>query len=244
MQRAVKRLRKLRKRRYAMKKILSILALLMAASMLFWVVGCGGDDDDDDCGENVAPQVSSVVPASGSISLNATITVSLNKAVDSIAITLGGDAITPATTDNKVYTLTPTKEGAGQALTITAEDACGDSLDPAFAGASFDVAAADSTAPELVGGDCEPADGADGLDPADITEIVLVFSEDLADVTVDMIEPSENISATIDGDTVTVEFLGGWSLGNEQEVQVEIAATDLAGNAANLEYGFTTMAKE
>ena len=227
-----------------MKKVLSILALLMAASMLFWLAGCGGDDDDDDCSENVAPKVNSVAPNGGAVSLNSTITVTLSKAVDSITITLGGAAISPTTTDNKVYTFTPTAEGNGQALAITAEDSCGDGLDPAFAGVNFDVAPLDEDAPELVGGDCEPEDGESGVDPADVTEIILVFSEPLADVTVDMIEPSENINALIDGDTVTIEFLGGWTLGNETEVELEIAAEDLAGNTADLEYGFATMAKE
>lgn len=227
-----------------MRKVLSIFALLMAASMLFWLAGCGGDDDDDDCADNVAPKVNSVVPAGGVVSLNTNITVSLSKPADSISITFGGAAVTPTTTDNKVLTFTPTKEGAGQALAITAEDACGASLDPAYAGATFEVAAADSDAPELVGDDCEPKDGADGLDPVDITEIVLVFSEELASATVDLVEPEENINAVLDGDTVTVEFLGGWSLGNEVEVDISIAAVDLAGNTADLSYGFATMSKE
>ena len=142
-----------------MKKVLSILALLMAASMLFWLAGCGGDDDDDDCSENVAPKVNSVAPNGGPVSLNSTITVTLSKAVDSASITLGGAAITANTSDNKVYTFTPTAEGTGQALAITAEDSCGDGLDPAFAGASFDVAPLDDVDPELLGDDCEPENG-------------------------------------------------------------------------------------
>ena len=84
------------------------------------------------------------------------------------------------------------------------------------------------------------------MDPADLEEgeeIVLVFSEPLGDVTIDMIEPDEKIVDEIDGDTVTITFLN-WSLGNEQEVEIEIAAEDLAGNTAEFDYGFTTMAKE
>lgn len=227
-----------------MRKVLSIFALLMAASMLFWLVGCGGDDDDDDCADNVAPKVNSVTPDGGTVSLNTNITVTLSKAVDSISITFGGAAVSASTTDKKVYTFTPSKEGAGQALAITAEDSCGASLDPAYAGATFEVAAADADAPELVGDSCEPKDGADGLDPVGITQIVLAFNEALSDVTVDLVEPSENINATLDGDTVTIEFLGGWTLGNEVAVEIKIAATDLAGNAADIDYGFTTMAKE
>jgi hypothetical protein len=43
---------------------------------------------------------------------------------------------------------------------------------------------------------------------------------------------------------VKIEFLGGWGLSNEQEVELEGAIIDLAGNTADIEYGFTTMAKE
>ena len=227
-----------------MKKVLSIFALLMAASMLFWLAGCGGDDDDDDCADNVAPKVNSVSPNGGDIFLNTTITVTLSKAADTVTITLGGAAVTPTVAGN-AYSFTPTKTGDNQALAITAEDACGDGLDPAFAGVSFNVGEEDTTDPELVGGDCEPEDGEDGVDPADVTEIILVFSEDISDdSTFEMVEPDENINAVVDGDTVTIEFLGGWSLGNEQEVELEGAVMDLAGNAADIEYGFTTMSKE
>lgn len=208
------------------------------------LAGCGGDDDDDACADNVAPKVVSVAPNGGQISLNSTITVTLSKPVDTISITLGGAAVTNASSDKKVYTFTPTKEGAGQALAITAEDSCGDSLDPAYAGVSFDVMPQDTTAPTLLGDSCKPKNGATGLDPATITEIVLIFSEPLKSATVDMVEPSENINATVDGVNVTIEFLGGWTFGNETTADIKIAAVDLAGNSADISYGFTTMAKE
>ncbi len=229
-----------------MKRTLSILALLMAASMLFWLVGCGGDDDDDDCADNVAPKVASVAPNGGTVSLNTTITVALNKAVDSISITLGGAAITATSTDKKTYTFTPTAEGAGQALAVTAEDSCGDGLDPAFAGATFDVLAEDKEAPTIKGSDCDPKDGDSGVDPADVAEIKIVFSEDVKDIEVVSFEPSDaNVDSSVDGATVTINFLGGFTLGNETEVEVELRGTDLAGNPlADTKYSFTTMSKE
>jgi hypothetical protein len=226
-----------------MKKLVSIFALLMAASMLFWLAGCGGDDDDDDCTDNVAPSVVSVTPNGGTIASNGTITVTLSKPVKTATITLGAASATSA--DNKVYTLTGLAEGAGQALSITAEDDCGDTLDPPFAGLTFDVIPEDNTPPELVGGDCEPEDGEDGVDPASVEEIVIVLSEDCKVAEVTSFEPEDaKIDTELDGDTLTISFLGGFSLGNEQEVNIEIAAEDIAGNTADLEYSFTTMAKE
>jgi hypothetical protein len=172
-----------------MKKVLSIIALLMAASMLFWLAGCGGDDDDDDCADAVAPKVNSVSPNGGDIFLNTTITVTFSKAVDTVTITLGGAAVTPTVAGN-AYSFTPTKIGDNQALVIAASDACFDALDPAPAAVSFNVGEEDTTDPELVGGDCEPEDGEDGVDPADVTEIILVFSEDISDdSTFEMVNP-------------------------------------------------------
>ena len=230
-----------------MKKLMSILALLMAASMLFWLAGCGGDDDDDDdCADNVAPSVVSVVPNGGSIAANGSITVTLSKSVDSATITMGGAAVTPTSADQKIFTFTPPAEGNGQALAITAEDSCGDGLDPAYAGVSFDVIAPDTTAPTIVNGDCEPENGEDGVEPAGIEEIVIVFSEEMKVAEVIAFEPEDaKIDTELAGDTLTISFLGGFSLGNEQEVTVELTGEDIAGNAlADDEYSFTTMAKE
>ena len=127
-------------------------------------------------------------------------------------------------------------------MTVTATDACEAT---GTASGNYNVGAPDTTAPELDGGKCDPKDGADGVDPADVEEIVLVFSEALASAEVTNFEPEDaKVDASVDGDTVTIAFLGGFSLSNEQEIVVELDITDLADNTASVEYGFTTMAKE
>jgi hypothetical protein len=216
-----------------MKKVLRIFALLMAASMLLWIAGCGGDDDDDDCGENVAPTVT-LSPNGGDIGSNTVITASFNKAVESATAT----GATPTSTDNKVWTFT-LGVGDGQAVTVEGTDACDEK---ASVTGNFNVGAPDTEAPSLASAD--PKDGADGVDPADVTEITLTFSEALASAELTNFEPDANVDAKLDGDTVTVEFLGGFSLSNEQEILVAITVTDGAGNSSDIEYTFTTMAKE
>jgi hypothetical protein len=229
-----------------MKKLLSIIALLMAASMLFWLAGCGGDDDDDECDENVAPKVASVSPNGGDVFANSVITVSLSKVVDSVTITMGGAAVTPTSADNKVFTFSPPAEGANQALAITAEDACGDGLDPAFAGVTFNVGAIDPDPPVLAGDKCDPKDGADGVDPAGYEAITIVCNENLASADIVSVEPEIDPAPAVevDGDTVTLAFLGGYKLSNEMEVEIVLSVTDLAANSAELTYSFTTMSKE
>jgi hypothetical protein len=218
-----------------MTKVLRIFALLMAASMLLWIAGCGGDDDDDDCGENVKPEVT-MTPNGGQVSEGQTITLAFNKAMSSVT----GTGATPTSTDNKVWTFTLTA-GDGQAVTITGEDDCEETVS---ASGTFSVGAPDLDAPELDGGASDPPDGEDGVDPADVSEITLVFNEILASVELTNFEPDANVDAKLDGDTVTVEFLGGWTPSNEQEIVVELTVTDGSGNSADIEYGFTTMAKE
>lgn len=216
-----------------MAKVLRIFALLMAASMLLWIAGCGDDDDDDDddCTDNVAPTVT-IAPNGGQVAAGQSITVTFSKPVTATATgaTLAGSGA--------AYTFSLTADGT---VTVTGTDDCDGTVS---ASATFTVGAADTDAPELVGDDCDPEDGDDGVDPADVEEIVLVFNETIAAADVDSIEPDTAVTADVDGDTVTINFLGDFSLGNEQEVEVEITVEDASGNTATIDYSFTTMAKE
>jgi len=219
-----------------MTKIFRILALLAAASMLLWIAGCGGDDDDDDCADNVAPTVT-LSPAGGDVFSNSIITAMCSKPVDTLTISGGIVATAGAAKKNWTFNL---PEGS-QSITVEATDACGDS---GSASGTYNVGAPDTVAPKLVGNDCVPKDGDDGVDPADVEDITLAFDEDIKTATVTAFEPDANVQATPDGSEVLIEFLGNFSLGNEQEVNVEITVTDLAGNSTDAVYSFTTMAKE
>lgn len=230
-----------------MKKLLSILTLLMAASMLFWLAGCGGEEEADECKDVPAPSVKSVSPASGNIASNSVITVTFSKAVESATFTINGTAVTATSADNKVFTFQAGQEGA-LTLAIEATDNCDQGLDPAFPGASYTASAPDTVAPKLAGSKCDPKDGADGVDPTGYTEITIVCDEalDSAKTQVASVEPeiSPAPSVEVSGDTVKLVFLGGYKLSNEMEVEVKLTAVDLAGNSADLTYSFATMAKE
>ena len=217
-----------------MRKTLSIFALLIAASMLLWIAGCGGDDDDDDCADNVAPVVT-LSPAGGAVASNAVITANVSKPVDTL--TISGGVV--AAGSGKVRTVS-LAEGA-QSVTVDATDSCGDS---GSASGSYTVTAPDSEAPDIASSGSDPKDGASGVDPADVDEIVVKFTEPLKAAEMASFEPDVDVDASLDGDTVTISFLGGASLSNEQEIVVEFNIEDLAGNTATVTYTFTTMAKE
>jgi uncharacterized protein (DUF697 family) len=217
-----------------MRKTLRIFALLIAASMLLWIAGCGGDDDDDDCGDNVDPVVT-LSPAGGAVASNAVITANVSKPVDSLTVS-GGIVAAGA---GKVWTFS-LPEGA-QSVTVDATDSCDGA---GSASGSYTVTAPDTDAPEIDGGGSDPKDGADGVDPADVSEIVIKFTEDLKAAELTAFEPDVDVDAEVDGDTVVISFLGGATLSNEQEIVAELDVEDLAGNTASVEYTFTTMAKE
>jgi hypothetical protein len=227
-----------------MKRFLRIFALLMAASMLIWLVGCGGDDDEEeDAGP--APNVVSVSVAEGAqVAGNQSITVTFSKAVTSATITVTG-AAGATTVAGKVATWTPSGDipPGAHTLTIDAEDSAGQALEGAVP-VNFTAVAPDNVPPALDGGKCDPKDGTDGVDPADYPEtLTVVFTEDLSDATVTAKSPDFKSTEELAGNTLTITFLQ-YSMPNETEFELTISATDAAGNSADIDYGFTTMAKE
>lgn len=221
-----------------MMRALRIFGLLMTALMLFWIAGCGDDDDDDDCCASNVPPTVTLLPAGGDIFGNTIITAKCSKVVETLTISTGAIA---TSSDNKVWIFSLAEEGAGQSITVECIDACGD---VGSAIGTYHVGGCGCGEPELDGEACNPKDGANDVDPEDVSEITLFFSESLSGAEITNFEPEADISSELDGDTLTISFLGGYSLPNEQEVVIELTVEDLAGNTVDVEYSFTTKAKE
>ncbi len=217
-----------------MAKVFRVLSLLMATSMLLWIVGCG-DNDEDCASDNVAPLVT-LSPSGGDILTNRIITATCSKVVDSLTVSGG---VVATSFNNKVWWFS--LPAGSHSITVDCTDGCGDS---GSAIAFFNVVGIICYGLELDGDACDPKDGAEDVDPANVSEIIIVFSEPLMGVEVTIFEPEANIDYAIDDNTVTISFLDGFSLGNEQEVVVELSVEDLAGNTAEIIYLFTTKAKE
>jgi hypothetical protein len=230
-----------------MKGLLRIFALLTAASMLIWIAGCGEEEAEEEAGP--PPSVDTVTLSEGQqIAGNASITVSFSKAVESADITVSGatGTVTGLPGKTAIWTPSPDIPPGAHTLTITAEDSAGQGLDPAFTPVNFTAIAPDPDPPVLDDAKCDPKNGADGVDPADYPEkIEIAFNEALSAAKVTAAEPefksTEELSA--DGKVLTITFLQ-YSMPNETEFVITVSATDLAGNTAELEYGFTTMEKE
>ena len=234
-----------------MKRSMSIFALLVAASMLIWLAGCGGDDEEEeDLGP--APEVTSIsVAEGGAIAANASISVTFNKKVDDGSMAIAVSGATGAVTwdaAGKVATWAPApdmSEGA-HALSVSGSDAGGQDLKEAKT-VNFTATVADTTAPKIKDADCDPKNGATGVDPSGYTALKIVFDEAMDEAKVDSIDPAiePNPTAELADATLTLTFLGGFKMPNETEYKITLSGKDKAGNAlATTEYKFTTMAKE
>jgi hypothetical protein len=225
-----------------MKRLLRIFAWLMAASMLIWMVGCGGDDDDDDNNDNDAgpvPEVLSTSPtAGGSQGGNVKVVFTLNKQLAEASVA-GAAGTTAIVGTNVEFTPDPAIAVGSVTLSLTGADAGGQEVTYSL---TFNATEVDEDPPVLVGASCVPADGASGVDPAGITELVIKFNETIASATVTAKDPSFNSTDTVAGDTLTVTFLA-YTLPNETPVSLSITAVDGAGNSADVTYGFETMEK-
>lgn len=229
-----------------MKRLSRIFALLMAASMLIWMIGCGGDDDDDDNNNNndagPVPEVQSTIPAAGASQAgNSAVTFNLNKQLAEASVS-GAAGATAIAGNSVVFTpSTPIAEGS-VTLTLTGKDAGGQEVTSTL---TFTVLAADTTAPAIVGASCVPPNGATGIDPAAHPDgLTIAFSEALSSATITAKDPdfAATDALSADGTKVEIAFLQ-YSLANETTYTFSLTIEDAAGNTADVTYSFVTMAK-
>jgi methionine-rich copper-binding protein CopC len=225
-----------------MQKLFRLTALLIAAMLVVWVVGCGDDDDDDDDDAEPAASVTGVTPADGATNVpaNTKIIVTFDNAVTDATIngkpaTLGGGGKTAEVADAGLA------EGA-QTVSITWTNKDGSAGSHSV---GYTVAAADKTAPSVV--DSTPADGDSKVEPDDVNAngMEIKFDEAVTGtITVTLEGNPLNWKAAFDGDTVTLQPLKGADLGFEKEYVIEGTVKDAAGNETEVEITFTTKGKE
>ena len=232
-----------------MQKLLRTLAVIMAAMLVVFMVGCGGDETGEDDGEDEAVEQPSATtattsPAAGSeVAPNASLTITLDEAVD--GVTVNGTA---AAGSGKTWTLNlaglnlpagsatlnigwTNKDGtAGSgsvALTIQAE--------------------ADTTAPSIDSSSVSNNDK--DVDPAGLNTdgISITFSEDVneGDISIS-IEGGDALNwlAEWSANSVTIVPAKGAELGNETTYEIKVSTEDGAGNKLDSTISFTTKGKE
>ena len=214
-----------------MKLFFRTLAIVMAALLAVYMVGCGGDDD-----EPIAPDAAfeSAEPASGDLAANGSITVRFTENPGDVTVSAGTVA-----GSGKSRTITGPFTAGALALTIEWTNGGGSHT------LNYTVVAADETAPEVTGS--SPEDGAEGVDPAKVFEdgIEVTFNEP---VTGDLMlmdgDDDVGWTSSADGNKVMLQGNAGQELSNETEYEIAGTVKDGAGNEAEVSITFVTKAKE
>ena len=218
-----------------MKIFFRTLAIVMAALLTVYMVGCGDGDDEPDTPDAAFESAS---PASGSeLAANGSITLKFDNNPGEVTVSAG-----TVSTSGKTRTVTAPEGGfptGALALTVSWENGDGEET------LNYTIVAADEDAPEVTGS--SPENGAEGVDPGDVFEdgIEVTFNES---VTGDLMlmDGDDDVGWTseAEGDTITLTGNAGQDLSNETEYEVAGTVMDGAGNEAEVSITFVTKAKE
>ncbi len=227
-----------------MKLFFRTLAIVMAALLAVYAVGCGGDDDDDNGnGDAAEATFDGATPASdGMLAANQSITLKFTGSPGTITANVGtvsGRTINPP---DGGFTLGP--------LTINITWENGPDGGEGSDSISYTVVEADETAPEVTMVD--PENGAKDLDPAVVFEdtIKITFNEAIKSAEIMLLDDGDNVGWTLaidkdNNNTVTLTGSANQTLSNETEYTIKGTATDHSDNTSD-EFNFTfiTKAKE
>lgn len=233
-----------------MQKLLRSLAVIMAAMLVVFMVGCGGDEDGEEDGEDdgtaqlSATTIASTNPAQGSeVPPNASVSLTLDEAVNSV--TVNGTA---ATGSGKTWSinLTGLDLPAGSAtLNIAWKNK--DDTDGSATAAFTIQETADTTAPTIT--DSTVSNNDKDVEPAGLNTdgISFTFSEDVTpgDISIS-IEGGDALNWLADwsANSVTIVPAKGAELGNETSYEIKVSAEDAAANELDATISFTTKSKE
>ena len=212
-----------------MHKLFGTLALMMAAMLVVYMIGCGGGEVEPDVPPS-ATTVEADPPSGSSVPSNASITLTLDQAVDAVAGATGSGKnwdIPAAANLNVTWT---NKDGSdGGPVTF-----------------NYTLQLPDNTAPKITGGTV--THGAKDVDPGPLNadKIQITFDEDVTGTA--ELNFEDNTSAgwqgAVTGMNAELTPVAGKELANSVTYVIVLNVSDKAGNNAALTVEFTTKAKE
>ena len=211
-----------------MHRLFGTLALMMAAMLVVYMIGCGGGEPEPE-----APPSATTVeadPADGStVPQNATISLTFDEAVESVAGAEGS---------GKNWTIP-----VAASLTVDWTNKDGSTGSKTLA---YTLVAPDNTAPKITGGTV--TNGAKDVDPGPLNadKIQITFDEDVTGTA--ELNFEDNTSAgwqgAVTGMNADLTPVAGKELANSVTYVVVLNVSDKAGNKASFTVEFTTKAKE
>ena len=246
-----------------------LFCLLFAASLAL-MSGCDEDTAPLDQSLKQPLEVVSVAPPGGWISLNSTVTVTFNNAMELVRIYI----LDPSPPTHPCSTLTGVTVFTGGktatwcvggewgvpvpqieiALMVSGTDIFGQELE-GYEPISFTVASPDHMLPYIVGNECDPEDGEAGVDPEKYSEeLVIVFTELMSNVEVVATHPEFPFTGELNEAAFTISFLDGYTMPYDTKFSIELSGADLSGESVMgydiekcepkpPEYSFTTKAE-
>lgn len=216
-----------------MKVFFRTLAIVMAALLAVYMIGCGGDDDDEP--ETPDAAFVSADPASGDLASNGSIKVTFDNNPGDVTVSAGS-----AAGSGKARTISGPFDVGALALTIEWTNGDGSHT------LNYTIVAADETPPEVT--DSNPEDGAKNVDPEKVFEdgIEITFNEPVVSGDIKLMDGDDDVGwkASFDGNKATLIGAAGQTLSNETEYMVTGTVKDGAGNEGTVEISFVTKAKE
>lgn len=214
-----------------MKLYFRTLAIVMAALLAVYIVGCGGDDPAD---EPAAAAFVSASPASGDLAANGSISVTFDNNPGDVTASAGTVA-----GSGKSRTINGPFTTGALALNLTWTNGDGSHT------LNYTVVAADEAAPEVTASN--PKDGAEGVDPAKVFEdgIEVTFNENVSGDLM-LMDGDDDVGwgSEASDNKITLTGNAGQELSNETEYKIAGTVKDGAGNEAEVSITFVTKAKE
>jgi hypothetical protein len=214
-----------------MHKLFRTLALMIAAMLVVYMIGCSsGADDDDSQTPPSATTVTADPPSGSSVPSNATIALTLDQAVDAVA-SADGSA--------KAWTI-----AVAETLTITWTNKDGSAGGPVEF--TYTLKAEDNTAPSIIGGSV--SNGDIDVDPAPLNadKIEITFNEAVSGTAALNFEDDTNAGwqGAVSGTSAQLTPVAGKELANSVTYKIVLDVRDGAGNTAQFTIEFATKAKE
>lgn len=232
-----------------MQKLLRTLAVIMAAMLVVFMVGCGGDEPTEEEGEEgtvdqPSATTATTSPAAGStVPSNASVAITLDEAVD--AVTVNGTA---ATGSGKTWNIALASLNLPQgSATLTIGWTNKDGSAGAGASVAITIDDPDTVAPSIE--TSSVSDNDKDVDPAGLNTdgISITFSEDVKEGDISIsIEGGDALNwlAEWSANSVTIVPAKGAELGNETSYEIKVSTEDGATNKLDATISFTTKGKE
>lgn len=212
-----------------MQKLLKPLALMMAAMLAVFMIGCGGEETTTD-GLPSATTATAAPPSGSTVPQGSAITLTFDQSVKAVAGATGsGKTWTIPAAATVTVAWTNQDDSAGGPITLT-----------------YTVTAPDTTAPKITGGSVTNGDKDVEVDPLNTGGITIDFDGDVTGNVKLTLEDGTDVGwiGTVKGKQAKLEAVKGKEIVNETTYKITGTVKDGSNNETKIDITFVTKGKE